>query len=133
APRFVDIAEQWLEFAGDSIIVAPTSSFDLTVLNQEVARLFPGCRMRNADLCTVKFARRIVPYLDNHHLDALAEHFCFEITHRHRTAGDALATAHILLRLLDELEIHGVRTLAGARKFHLRKHGQAALQLALDS
>ena len=50
-----------------------------------------------------------------------------------RAAGDALATAHILLRLLDELEIHGVRTLAGARKFHLRKHGQAALQLALDS
>jgi len=133
APRFADIAEQWLEFAGDSIIVAHNSSFDLTLLNQEVARVFPGCRMRNADLCTVKLARRIVPYLDNHHLDALAEHFGFEITQRHRAAGDALATAHILLRLLDELEIHGVRTLAGARKFHLRKHGQAALQLALDS
>jgi DNA polymerase III epsilon subunit family exonuclease len=133
APRFADIAERWLEFVGDSIIVAHNSSFDLTLLNQEVARVFPGCRMRNADVCTVKLARRVAPYLDNHHLDALAEHFGFEITQRHRAAGDARATAHVLLRLLDELEIHGVRTLAGARKFQLRKHGHAAMQLALDA
>jgi len=133
APRFADIAELWLEFAGDSIIVAHNSSFDLTLLNQEVARVFPGCRMRNADVCTVKLARRVAPYLDNHHLDALAEHFGLEITRRHRAAGDARATAHILLRLLDELEIHGVRTLAGARKFQLRRQGQAAMRLALDA
>ena len=133
APRFADIAERWLEFAGDSIIVAHNSSFDLTLLNQEVGRVFPGCRMRNADVCTVKLARRVAPYLDNHHLDALAEHFGFEITQRHRAAGDARATAHILLRLLDELEIHGVRTLAGARKFQLRKQGRATMQLALDA
>jgi len=133
APRFADIAERWLEFLGDSIIVAHNSSFDLTLLNQEIARVFPGCRMRNGDVCTVKLARRIAPYLDNHHLDALADHFGFEITQRHRAAGDARATAHILLRLLDELEIHGVRTLAGARKFQLRKQGRAAMQLALDA
>ncbi len=133
APRFADVAEKWLEFAGDSVIAAHNSDFDLTLLNQEIARVFPGCRMRNADVCTVKLARRVAPYLDNHHLDALAEHFGFEIKQRHRAAGDAQATAHILLRLLDELEIHGVRTLKESRKFRLRKHAKAAMQLALDA
>ncbi|HYT49798.1 MAG TPA: exonuclease domain-containing protein [Pyrinomonadaceae bacterium] len=133
APRFADVAEEWLDFAGDSVLVAHNSDFDLTLLNQEVARVFPGCRMRNADVCTVKLARRIAPYLDNHHLDALAEHFGFEIKQRHRAAGDARATAHILLRLLDELEIHGVRTLQESRKFRLSRQAEREMQLALDA
>lgn len=133
APRFADVAEAWLEFAGDSVLVAHNSNFDLTLLNQEIARVFPGSRMRNAELCTVKLARRLAPYLDNHHLDALAEHFGFEIKQRHRAAGDARATAHLLLRLLDELEIHGVRTLAEARKFRLRRQAEREMQLAFDS
>lgn len=133
APRFAEVAEEWLEFLGDSVLVAHNSNFDLTLLNQELARVFPGCRMRNADVCTVKMARRMAPYLDNHHLDALADHFGFEINQRHRAAGDARATAHLLLRLLDELEIHGVRTLAEARKFHWRKQAEPELELAFDA
>lgn len=133
APAFAQVAEDWLDFIGDSVLVAHNSNFDLTLLNQEIARVFPGCRMRNADVCTVKLSRRIAPYLDNHHLDALADHFGFEITQRHRAAGDARATAHLLMRLLDELEMHGVRTLEEARKFQWGKQRQRALQLALDA
>ena len=119
APRFADIAESWLNFAGDAVLVAHNSDFDLTLLNHEIARVFPGSRMRNADLCTVRLARRILPALENHHLDALADHFGFQVLQRHRAIGDARATAKILLRLLDELETHGVRTLAEAREFHV--------------
>jgi len=133
APPFGQIAEEWLDYIGDSVLVAHNSNFDLTLLNQEIARVFPGCRMRNADVCTVKLSRRIAPYLDNHHLDALADHFGFEIQPRHRAAGDARATAHILMRLLDELEMHGVQTLEEARRFQLGKPAQAALRLALDA
>jgi DNA polymerase-3 subunit epsilon len=133
APPFAQVAEDWLDFIGDSVLVAHNTNFDLTLLNQEIARVFPGCRMRNAEVCTVKLSRRIAPYLDNHHLDALADHFGFEISQRHRAAGDARATAHIFMRLLDELEIHGVRTLEEARKFQFGKRQQPALQLALDA
>ena len=118
APRFAEIVESWLTFAGDAVLVAHNSKFDLNLLNQEIARVFPGCRMRNADLCTVEMARRVAPTLEGHNLDALAEHFGIEITERHRAAGDARATAKVLLRLLDELEIGGVRTLREARDFN---------------
>src|SRR5450759_1092308 len=50
APKFAEIADAWLEFAGDAVLVAHNSTFDLALLNREIARLFPGCRMRNAEL-----------------------------------------------------------------------------------
>ena len=117
APQFDRVVEAWLNFAGDSVLVAHNSNFDLNLLNQEIARVFPGCRMRNPDLCTVKLARRVAHALETHSLDSLADHFGIEISQRHRAAGDARATAQIFLRLLDELEMRGVRTLREARTF----------------
>ena len=136
APTFMDVAAPWLAFASNAVLVAHNSMFDVPLLNQELARVYPGHRMRNAELCTVKLARQLMPQLDSHNLDALAEHFGFEITQRHRAAGDALATARVLLRLLTQLEALGVRTLAEARNVESRADAQVAsggdLQLALD-
>lgn len=126
APQFESVVESWLEFAGDSVLVAHNSNFDLNLLNQEIARIFPGCRMRNPDLCTVELARRVAPDLESHNLDALADHFGIEITERHRAAGDARATAHVLLRLLDDLEIGGAQTLQEARNFNSKAQAQVA-------
>jgi DNA polymerase III epsilon subunit family exonuclease len=135
APKFAEIVDAWLDFAGDAVLVAHNSTFDLALLNQEIARVFPGCRMRNVELCTVKLARRLMRALDSHNLDALAEHFGLEIAQRHRAASDARATAQLLLRLLDQLDAQGVHTLIEARSF--RANGEAVggalgLQLALD-
>ena len=134
APKFPEIVDAWLNFAGDAVLVAHNSTFDLALLNREIARVFPGCRMRNAELCTVKLARRIIRSLDSHNLDALAEHFGIEIVARHRAASDARATAELLLRLLDELESQGVHTLGEARGFHAAQSAgsELGLQLALD-
>ena len=134
APKFPEIVDAWLTFAGDAVLVAHNSTFDLALLNREIARVFPGCRMRNAELCTVKLARRIIRTLDSHNLDALAEHFGIEILARHRAASDARATAELLLRLLNELESQGVHTLVEARAFHAAESvvSELGLQLALD-
>ena len=135
APRFADIVGAWLDFSGEAVLVAHNAAFDLALLNQEIARIFPGCRMRNPELCTVKLARRIIGNLESHNLDSLAAHCGFEIPERHRAAGDARATAQILLRLLDELEAHGVRTLKEAHAFRIDPEalgGKLDHQLALD-
>jgi len=133
APEFAEVVDAWLEFAADAVLVAHDSKFDLALLNREIARVFPGSRMRNAELCTVKLARRMLRTLDGHNLDALADHFGFEITERHRAASDARATAQLLLRLLDRLEAQGVRTLFEARNFRDNSARRGLeLQLALD-
>jgi DNA polymerase-3 subunit epsilon len=135
APKFSEIVNMWLDFAGAAVLVAHNSNFDLPLLNQEIARVFPGSRMRNSELCTVNLARRLVLNSEGHNLDALADHFGIENPERHRAAGDALTTARILLRLLDQLEATGVRTLAEARTFRANAEPRGAnadLQLTLD-
>ena len=132
APLFADIADRWLGFIGDAVLVAHNSSFDLPLLNREIARVYPGYRLGNSDLCTVDLARRLVPQIESYKLDSLAAYFNFEIPRRHRAADDALATARVFLRLLNELSTNAIRTLPEARRFQT-KLAPGELQLALDA
>ena len=119
APVFADVAPQWLDFVSDSVLIAHNSNFDTNFLNHEISRVYPGHRMVNPHLCTVKLSRRVLPELLNHRLDTLAEHFSIPIASRHRAGCDALATAQIFLQLLTRLEeSHGVKDLADLCLLH---------------
>lgn len=118
APVFANVAPQWLDFVSDSVLVAHNAPFDTSFLNHEISRVYPGHRMINPHLCTVRLARRAFPDLSNHRLDTIAHHFSIPIASRHRAGSDALATAEIFLLLLTELEeAHGIKDLAAARSF----------------
>jgi DNA polymerase III epsilon subunit family exonuclease len=113
APVFADVAPRWLDFVSDSVLVAHNSNFDANFINHEISRVYPGHRMVNPHVCTVRLSRRVFPELLNHRLDTIAEHFSIPIASRHRAGCDALATAEIFLHLLARLEnTHGVRDLA---------------------
>jgi DNA polymerase-3 subunit alpha (Gram-positive type) len=117
APTFADVIEGWLDFAADAVLVAHNAQFDVRFLNHEIRRVFPGRRMINSYLCTVKLSRRIFPGLMNYRLHTVADHFTIPIINRHRAADDALATAEIFIHILARLHQHGVRDVAGARLF----------------
>ena len=118
APVFAELAPKWLDFVSDSVLVAHNAPFDTTFLNHEISRVYPGHRMVNPHLCTVRLSRRAMPDLLNHRLDTIASHFSIPIISRHRAGSDALATAQIFILLLAELEqTHGIKDLAAARKF----------------
>ena len=132
APKFSDIADEWLDFIGDAVLIAHNANFDLPLMNREIARVFPGYRLRNAHLCTVDLARRLVPRVESHGLDSLVAYFGFEVSRRHRAADDALATARVFLRLLNDLFKNGILTLAEARSFQA-KLSAGEFQLAFDA
>src|SRR2546423_6297563 len=119
APLFAEVAPRWLEFVQDAVLIAHNAPFDTSFLNHEISRVYPGHRMINAHLCTVKLSRRTVPGLTNYRLDTVAGHFSIPIFERHRASSDALATAQVFLHLLSRLEEIGVRDLAAARNFQL--------------
>ncbi|HEX2268580.1 MAG TPA: exonuclease domain-containing protein [Pyrinomonadaceae bacterium] len=113
APVFAELAPRWLDFVSDSVLIAHNSNFDANFLNHEVSRVYPGHRMVNPHLCTVKLSRHALPNLLNHRLDTIANHFSISIASRHRAGCDALATAEIFIHLLKKLEEnHGVKDLA---------------------
>jgi DNA polymerase III epsilon subunit family exonuclease len=118
APVFAEVAPRWLDFVSDSVLVAHNAPFDTSFLNHEISRVYPGHRMVNPHLCTVRLSRRALPELTNHRLDTIADHFSIPIISRHRAGSDALATAEIFLFLLTRLEEgYGVKDLASARSF----------------
>lgn len=118
APVFADVAPRWLDFVSDSVLVAHNAPFDTSFLNHEISRVYPGHRMVNPHLCTVRLSRRVLPQLTNHRLDTIASHFSIPIISRHRAGSDALATAEIFLQLLSKLETeHDIKDLAAARNF----------------
>ena len=129
APLFAEVAPKWLEFVSDAVLVAHNAPFDTSFLNHEISRVYPGHRMVNSHLCTVTLTRRTVPGLMNYRLDTIAEHFSIPILNRHRAGSDALATAQIFLRLLTQLDEHGVRDLASARTFRMADQQQESVPL----
>jgi len=100
APVFADVAPKWLDFVSDSVLVAHNAPFDTSFLNHEISRVYPGNRMINPHLCTVRLSRRALPDISNHRLETIASHFSIPIASRHRAGSDALATAEIFLLLL---------------------------------
>ncbi len=100
-PTFREICEPLLRVMEGNIFVAHNADFDWRFVNAEVARA-TGQRLAGRRLCTVRLARRLLPQLRSRRLDSLCYHYGVEIAphERHRAGGDAVATAHILLRLL---------------------------------
>ncbi len=121
APKFADVADAFLRFIGDSVLVAHNAGFDMRFLNHEVGRLYEDYRLGNPSLCTVQLSRKLLPDIENHKLKTLAEHFSVALVNHHRANEDAYATARIFINLLTQLETCGVRDLGGARELSLKK------------
>lgn len=116
APKFSQIAADFLDFIGDAILVAHNASFDMKFLNHEVGMVYNKYRVANQHLCTVQLSRRLVTNVENHKLSTLSEHFSIDIGRHHRAAYDAHATAKIFINLLNQMNDLGVKDLEAAKK-----------------
>lgn len=132
APRFADVCDQLLGVLEGNVFVAHNAAFDWNFLSMEVQRVTHR-RLDGRRLCTVRLSKKLVPQLRRRHLDAVAHHFGVNIEGRHRAGGDALATAHILLRLLDAARDRGctsiddLERLVATRSTRARPHRPSAL------
>lgn len=109
APTFGDIAERIREAVDGHVFVAHNARFDWRFLSMELQRA-TGRGLRGPRLCTVKFARKLLPYLRRRNLDALAWHYEVPIIGRHRAGGDARATARILQHMFVDARRQDVDT-----------------------
>ena len=125
APTFADVAHDFLEFIGDSVLVAHNSGFDMRFLNHEIGRVFPDYKLANPCLCTVQLSRKLLPDIRNHKLVTVAEHYSIDLVNHHRASADALATAHIFVNLLTQMRSDGVSDLTTVRGFSSRKNNYA--------
>jgi DNA polymerase-3 subunit epsilon len=115
---FRDVCGEVLSALDGKVFVAHNANFDWRFVSAEVVRS-TGRELTGRRLCTVRLARRLLPQLRSRSLDWVARHYDVEIPAgmRHRAAGDALATAHCLLRLLDDARGHGCERWSELERF----------------
>ncbi|MEO6588531.1 MAG: exonuclease domain-containing protein [Pyrinomonadaceae bacterium] len=121
APRFSEIAKNFLDFIGESVLVAHNAHFDMRFLNHEIGRMFENYSVGNPHLCTVHLSRKLLPDLENHRLHTVAEHYSIYIKNRHRAADDALATANVFCNFLVQMNDEGITELSAAQKLRGEK------------
>lgn len=109
-PGFADIADHVLAALGGRVFVAHNARFDWAFLSAELKRTRDRV-LFGPRVCTVRLARRLIPELKSRGLDQVTQFFGIRVTNRHRAGGDALATAGVLLKLLDLAWESGARTL----------------------
>jgi DNA polymerase-3 subunit epsilon len=124
-PPFREVVGDVVRALSGHVFVAHNAAFDWRFVSAEVERA-TGQQLGGRRLCTVRLSRKLLPHLRSRSLGHVADYYgadafaqtYFEARHgrqrpwRHSAAGDAVATAHCLLRLLADAADRGVQTWA---------------------
>lgn len=122
APVAADVLPEYLDFLGDSILVAHNLPFDERFINKELA-LLGRPSLGNNTLCTLRLARRLLPGLRSKGLTRLAQFYGIKVNGRHRALGDAAATATILNHFTSQLAFeHEIDTVKELLAFQHRRY-----------
>lgn len=113
-PIIDEVLPRFVEFIGDSVIVAHNANFDMSFINKNIQHLNLK-KLNNPVMDTVSLARFLYPELKRVKLNTVAKHLGVSLENHHRAVDDAKATADILLislkKLEEEKEIYDIKSL----------------------
>ncbi|HSC52178.1 MAG TPA: exonuclease domain-containing protein [Phnomibacter sp.] len=98
APVFADIAPQVYNLLKGRVFVAHNVNFDYSFVLQQLAEA--GFNWQAKKLCTVRYARKVVPGRASYSLGNICRDMGIDIENRHRAEGDAAATVQLLEHLM---------------------------------
>ncbi|MFW5885402.1 MAG: PolC-type DNA polymerase III [Halanaerobium sp.] len=110
APGLETVINQFIDFAGDGVLVAHNADFDYGFIRTALANL----AIKKDDytvLDTLGLARAVVKDSKNHKLNTLAKYFGVDLENHHRALDDASATAEVLSNLLETIKADGTQNL----------------------
>ena len=120
AQSIEDILPRFIEFIGDSVVVAHNASFDCSFISKNCNDL--GLKFEPTIVDTVPLCRFLYPELKSVKLNIVAKHLGVKLESHHRAVDDAKATGDILLecikKIKEEIEIN---TLSELNKVFLEK------------
>ena len=101
-PRFID-------FIGDSVIVAHNSDFDMSFIRTKSEQLGLD-KVENLVLDTLALSRIMYKDLKNHKLNTIAKYLDVQLKNHHRAVDDSEATANILIKSIEKLKEEKIHT-----------------------
>lgn len=136
SPKFAEVADEIRQFAGDTILVAHNTSFDIPFLNAKLAQNGRET-LDNKVLCTNVMTKYMIPEIVNSNLEYMGKIFDLGDVKIHRAVEDARLTARLLLKYLEifqEKQIRKVNQLYYPRnRFELDRRHFDSKDTKLDS
>lgn len=132
-PRFVEVADEFLEFIGGDILIIHNAAFDVGFLSAELTRLGKQPIAMSRVIDTLALARRKHPAGPNS-LDALCKRYSVDNSKRtkHGALMDSLLLAEVYVELLGERQATLGLAQSGAAKIEALRRTGAAQRQALQ-
>ena len=115
SPTIDVVLPQFLEFAGDGVLVAHNAGFDVGFIEQNCRSL--GLSDEFVYLDTVALARVLLPTLSKYKLNIVAKALNISLENHHRAVDDAEATAEIFVKFTEMLKKDQVGTLKEVNRY----------------
>lgn len=116
-PTFSDLADKFLEFLGNDIIVAHNADFDRQFVNHELM-MAGKTTLSNAQFCTWKLSKRILPKQERYSLEYLADNFGFDKGSAHRALDDTKTSWQLFKKMMGMMKQKDLGTLEKLREIH---------------
>jgi DNA polymerase-3 subunit alpha (Gram-positive type) len=113
-----DVLPRFLDFVGDSVVVAHNAEFDTGFIKSKCRNL--GLKFKNGIIDTLPLARFLFPQLKKHKLNVICDHLKISLENHHRAVDDAKATGDILLKCFDMLKEKDLNSLDQINKEYLK-------------
>ena len=98
APNIGEVLGKFLDFCGNSVLVAHNAKFDTGFLKSAGKKV--NIKIKNPILDTLALSRLALPNLKRHRLNNIVKHFGINLENHHRALDDAYATAEAFLKLI---------------------------------
>jgi exonuclease, DNA polymerase III, epsilon subunit family len=109
-PTIEEILPKFIDFIGDSVLVAHNADFDMGFMQQKCRE--QNIEFKNTSIDTLTLARILLPHMKRFRLNLIAKELGVPLLNHHRAVDDAEATAHIFIKFLEMMKKKGVEKLS---------------------
>ncbi|MCM1178704.1 MAG: PolC-type DNA polymerase III [Clostridium sp.] len=115
APGIEVVLPEFLEFIGDSVLVAHNANFDISFIRKAAKDM--GETLDSSVVDTMTLGHVLCPELGKFTLDRICKHLGIKLEHHHRAVDDAAATAEIFRKFAAMLKEKGIHNLDELKQF----------------
>lgn len=119
-PKIAQILPEFLEFVGDSAVVAHNASFDVSFIKAQAEKI--DREFDPVVLDTLTLARLLLKDLKRHKLKQVAKYLKkIKLDNHHRAVDDAMATAKIFCRFISMLKDREITDMEGINELGIEE------------
>ena len=105
------VMPKFLDFIGDSILVAHNASFDIGFIKYNAEKL--GYKLDNTYIDTLALAKELFPEYKKYKLGIIAENLKIKVENAHRALDDVITLVQVFNIMLDKIKENNIKNIDG--------------------